>query len=293
MARVASDHGVQAASVEQVVNLAGVSRKTFYVLFEDRHDCLLAAIEHTIGLAKARADAAYMAEDEWIASVRAALLVLLSFFDEEPGLARLCVVQALAGNARTLERRAEVIERLARVIDTGRRGGTAAEPSPLTACGVVGGAISVIHTRLLANEPHKLIDLLNPLMSMIVLPYLGPAAARVELSRPAPSPLPAPVQRRDGSSPLSSLEMRLTYRTLKVLAVIAAQPGLSNRQIGERAGIRDQGQISKMLARLARLGITENTGKCQAAGGANAWRLTAKGDDIESRFRRESDRVSK
>jgi hypothetical protein len=263
------------------------------VLFEDRHDCLLAAIEHTIVLAKARADAAYMAEDEWIASVRAALLALLSFFDEEPGLARLCVVQALAGNARTLARRAEVIDRLARVIDTGRRGGTAGEPSPLTAYGVVGGAISVIHTRLLANEPQKLIDLLNPLMSMIVLPYLGPAAARVELSRPAPSPFPAPVQRSDGSSPLSSLEMRLTYRTLKVLAVIAAQPGLSNRQIGERAGIRDQGQISKMLTRLARLGITENTGKCQAAGGANAWRLTAKGDDIESRFRRESNRVSK
>jgi AcrR family transcriptional regulator len=291
MARVASEHGVQSASVERVVSLAGVSRKTFYVLFEDRHDCLLAAIEHTIVLAQARADAAYRAEDEWIASVRAALLALLSFFDEEPGLARLCVVQALAGNARTLGHRAEVIDRLARVIDSGRRGGAGAEPPPLTAHAVVGGAISVIHTQLLAEEPETLIDLLNPLMSMIVLPYLGPAAARRELTRPAPSPLPTPVESTNESGSLNGLEMRLTYRTLRVLGVIAAQPGLSNRQIGERAGIRDQGQISKMLTRLAGLEMTENTGKCEAAGAANAWRLTAKGERIESKLRREAGRV--
>jgi AcrR family transcriptional regulator/DNA-binding MarR family transcriptional regulator len=291
MARVASDHGVQSASVERVVDLAGVSRKTFYVLYEDRHDCLLAAIEHTIVLAHARAQAAYIAAESWVDSVRAALFALLVFFDEEPGLARLCVVQALAGNAPTLARRGHVIDQIARIIDGGRREAAGAQPPPLTAHAIVGGALSVLHTRLLENEPQTLVDLLNPLMSMIVLPYLGPEGATREFSRSAPVPPPTPVERSDDSSPLNGLEMRLTYRTLMVLAVIARQPGLSNRQIGERAGIRDQGQISKMLARLARLGMTEN-GKCPAAGAANAWRLTAKGESIESRFRREAGRVS-
>jgi AcrR family transcriptional regulator len=291
MARVASDHGVQAASVEQVVNLAGVSRKTFYVLYEDRHDCLLAAIEYTIALAQARADAAYKAEEGWVDSVRAALFALLVFFDEEPGLARLCVVQALAGNAPTLARRGHVIDQIARIIDGGRRDVAGAQPPPLTAHAIVGGALSVLHTRLLENDQQTLLDLLNPLMSMVVLPYLGPDAASRELFRPPPAPLPAPVERSDDSSLLSGLEMRLTYRTLRVLTVIAAQPGLSNRQIGERAGIRDQGQISKMLTRLARLEMTENTGKCQVSGAANAWRLTAKGESIESKLRREAGRV--
>jgi len=83
--------------------------------------------------------------------------------------------------------------------------------------------------------------------------------------------------------------MRLTYRTLRVLRVIAAQPGLSNRQIGERAGIRAQGQISKMLARLARLEMTENT---ETAGAAKAWRLTAKGEAFQGRFSREATHIA-
>jgi DNA-binding IclR family transcriptional regulator len=81
--------------------------------------------------------------------------------------------------------------------------------------------------------------------------------------------------------------MRLTYRTLTVLGVVAEQRGLANNQIGKRAGIRDQGQISKLLARLAHLGLMENTGKGQAAGGSNAWRLTPKGAQLERTFRHE------
>jgi len=60
--------------------------------------------------------------------------------------------------------------------------------------------------------------------------------------------------------------MRLTDRTVRVLAAIAAiaaQPGLSNRQISQRAGITDQGQISKLLSRLAGLQLIENTGEGQ------------------------------
>jgi DNA-binding IclR family transcriptional regulator len=70
--------------------------------------------------------------------------------------------------------------------------------------------------------------------------------------------------------------MRMTYRTLRVLAAIEAQPDLSNCEVAERAGISDQGQISRLLARLGRLGLIENTGR-QSRGGANAWRLTSEG----------------
>jgi AcrR family transcriptional regulator len=285
MVHVAGEHGVRCASVERVVKRAGVSRRTFYILYRGLDDCLLAAIEQIVHAALSRADAAYTAHDSWAGSVRGALHALLAFFDEQPALARLCVLDAPAGHAATLARRRDILDELASVVDRGRRERPAATPSPLTAESVVGGALGVIHTRLLIPDSEPLVGLLNPLMSMIVLPYLGTAAARRELSRALPTPPPAPpVEDRDAAGPLDGLEMRLTYRTLRVLSAIAEGPGLGNNRISERAGVRDQGQISKMLARLAQLGLTENTGRGQPS---NSWRLTPKGEQLERTFRRE------
>jgi AcrR family transcriptional regulator len=290
MVRIACDHGVHSASVAQVSALAGISRQTFHRVFEDREECLLAAIEHAVACAHVRARAAFEIRDSWVAAVRAGLFALLAFFEQEPGLARLCVVHPPAAGSAALARRGEVLDQLARVIDEGRDArGAAREPPPLTAEGLVGGTLAVIHTRLVRADPQPLTELLNPLMSMIVLPYLGGAAARRELSRPLPSTPPS-TPATHGSPPdllegLDLRDMRLTYRTLRVLAVIALQPGLSNRQVGERAGISDQGQICKLLGRLARLELIENTGIGYTAGAANAWRLTPRGNKLERRFR--------
>ena len=119
-------------------------------------------------------------------------------------------------------------------------------------------------------------------MSMIVLPYLGARAAGRELSRP-PLETP-PTTRADADAaqdPLEGLNMRLTYRTVRVLMVIAEHPGASNREIAEGSGIVDQGQISKLLNRLARLKLVENLGEGQEKGAANAWHLTARGAQVE------------
>lgn len=75
--------------------------------------------------------------------------------------------------------------------------------------------------------------------------------------------------------------MRLTYRTLMVLSAIATRPGSSNREIADGAGVSDQGQISKLLGRLERLGLIENTGLGHIKGEPNAWRLTHKGTEVE------------
>jgi chromosome segregation and condensation protein ScpB len=80
--------------------------------------------------------------------------------------------------------------------------------------------------------------------------------------------------------------IRLTYRTTRVLAVIAAQSGLSNSEIAERGGIADQGQVSKLLGRLNRLGLIENTGEGQPGGATNAWRLTGVGRRLQRAIER-------
>jgi predicted transcriptional regulator len=83
------------------------------------------------------------------------------------------------------------------------------------------------------------------------------------------------------SDPLEGLKMRLTYRTVLVLMVIRERPGASNREIAEGSGIADQGQISKLLSRLARLVLIENAGDGQERGASNAWHLTARGEQVE------------
>jgi DNA-binding MarR family transcriptional regulator len=89
----------------------------------------------------------------------------------------------------------------------------------------------------------------------------------------------APRRRRADRDPLADLKIRLTYRTLRVLAAVAAEPGLNNKELSERAGITDQGQMSKLLSRLAGHSLTVNTGEGQAKGEPNAWILTRKGTE--------------
>ena len=261
-----------------------MSRKTFYDVFADREDCFLAAFNQAVAQGGALVRDAYMQRQGWREGVRSGLERLLIFLEDEPGLAKVCVVEALGAGPRVLERRAQVLEELAKVIDRGRSlSGTAHQPPEVTAEGIVGAIFAVLHTRLLEGGREPLTDLLGSLMSMVVLPYLGAEAASSELS------IPVLERARDGRphtlprirDPLDGLNMRLTHRTVRVLVAIAERPGASNREIAEGSGVADQGQISKLLARLARLKLIENTGDGQERGASNAWHLTARGAQVE------------
>jgi AcrR family transcriptional regulator/DNA-binding MarR family transcriptional regulator len=282
-AEMVEEVGYSRMTVAQIVSRAGVSRKTFYDVFADREDCFLALLEDTIAQAAVVAGGAYFDKRRWRAGVRAALGRLLMLMEHEPALARLWVVEALRGGQRVLERRAQALDGLASAIGEGCYAtNTACDPPRVVAEGIAGGVIGVLHTRLVREAGEPLTDLLGPLMYMIVLPYLGERAARSELTKPAPqaaSGRPARSPASDGD-PLDGLKMRLTYRTVRVLVVVGGHPGASNREVAEASGIVDQGQISKLLSRLARLELIENQGVGQERGGANAWKLTGRGQQL-------------
>ena len=125
-----------------------------------------------------------------------------------------------------------------------------------------------------------LVELTGPLMAMIVHPYLGAAAARRELELPAPRvPRRSP---RNGADPFRGLPIRFTYRTALVLGTIAEEPGASNRYVAERAGILDEGQVSRLLRRLQDCDLIENRGEGHARGEPNAWSLTQRGEAIHA-----------
>jgi AcrR family transcriptional regulator len=298
-AQVIAQHGYSKMSVSRVTVGARVSRRTFYDLFEDREDCFLAVFDRAIEDLAVDVVGAYDGEERWEARVRAGLEVLLERLDARQELGELLFVQALRAGARVLARRAEVLSSLAGALDEGARRGAGAprvvKPPPLAGEGVVGAVSSVLHARVTREAPGRLSDLLNPLMATIVLPYRGRAAAERELDgtttlsrgRTKSHGAGDETRRQDrpgapGGDPLAELPMRITYRTLRALSVVGERPGASNRAVGDGADIYDQGQTSKLLARLEKLGLIRNTAKQghRPTGEANAWRLTDLGERI-------------
>ena len=286
MVEECAKRGTGNVTVAHIVATAGVSRRTFYELFDDRENCFIGAFEDGVTRAARYALDGYDPDAPWIERVRTALTGLLAFLDVEPAMGQLLIVGSLGAEIGALEHRRDVLARMMALVDEGRAEAKAELP-PLAAEGVVGGVLSVLHSRLLSAAPNEgqaggadgaLLDLIGPLMSMIVLPYLGPAAARKELARPAPKPSGA---HRAERNPLGKLEMRLTYRTVRVLMAIAAEPGSSNRAVAEEAEVTDQGQMSKLLARLQDIGLIENTGGGATRGEPNAWTLTDKGWHVQ------------
>jgi AcrR family transcriptional regulator len=286
--QVVGELGYEKMSVARVTGRAGVSRRTFYDLFEDREACFLAAFTETVQRARGLVCDAAAGERDWRSRVRAGLWALLEFFGDEPLAARVLVVDALKAGPVVHECRARIVAELIAVVDGGRaqaRGGR--EVAPLTGEGVVGAVLAVVYARLTAGGPGagggggrgSLTGLLNPLVAMVVLPYLGAGAAEREQTRPVVEVRRE--RRKPVGDPLGGLDMRLTYRTLRVLAAIASAPGASNRTVADGAGVADQGQISKLLARLENLGLIDNSGVGHLKGEPNAWELTQRGREVE------------
>lgn len=278
MAEMAYEHGAGSASVALVAEQAGVSRRTFYELFHDREDCLVQALQAAIERACRRIAETHDPDAEWTQAIRSALCAVLQLFEDEPAMGKLAVVESLAAGPRALELHRETVAQIVTAVNA-RRGQAAVLPGALVlAEGAVGGAISLVHDRMLAGGAGALTSLVNPMTSMIVLPYLGREVARRELERPM-----GPAERRARAAhgnPLKGLDMRLTYRTARVLSTVATHPGSSNRAIGATSGIEDQGQISRLLARLERLGLVENARVGDSKGAGNAWALTAQGEEV-------------
>lgn len=301
MAEEVALRGTSSVTVARVIARARVSRRLFYELFADVDDCLLATFDWGVEQARAVVLEACRDEHGWLEQMRVGLAALLRFFDRQPLLAQLCIVHAAGGGRRVLERRSAVIDELCAMIDGARALSSEQRvPGQVVAEGVVGAVLAVLYARVLAHDhalsvgvpedeqATALIDLHGELMSMIVLPYLGAQAAREELERPAPvapessaleaGPIAVPASEQAGA--------RLTYRTVQVLRAIAELPAGSNREVAERAGIVDQGQISKILTRLEYQGLVVNRGGNGPARGApNSWWLTARGETLEQDLR--------
>jgi hypothetical protein len=183
----------------------------------------------------------------------------------EPPLAAVAIAgrrqQALRTLAATLERETRGREPR-RETDSPPR----FAPAPrLIAELVLGGVLSALRAHLLEHPQRSFAALAPSLMSFILTSYAAVDAG-----------------------PELGLPVRATYRTTRVLQTIADRPRSNNREIADAAGLRDEGQTSKLLRRLERRGLIENVGLGAAYGASNEWLLTGAGSRVLCTARRRS-----
>jgi AcrR family transcriptional regulator len=273
-ASLVCEGGVENTSVTRILTRARVPRGAFYDLFANRDDCLRAAVQRAIELTRAEVQMALQPTAPWPVQLCTGLHALLAYFEQEPETARLCLTYSRHPAPGMRRIRSNTLDELAKAVEAGRRPGSTA-PGQITAEALVAGVLGVIEARLKGPGRPALAGLAAPLTSFIVLPYRGASVAEKELAFAGTLPARRAAHDRLPTEHGPAAAMRVTHRTMRVLAAIAEQPGLTNAQVAQRAGITDQGQISKLLKRLQGLGLVENADT--EPGSANSWRLNAGG----------------
>jgi AcrR family transcriptional regulator len=175
-----SEQGYAELTVRDLIDRAGVSRRTFYQLFDDRIDCIFAAHERAFErLSKVLVDAC-RAEIAWPDRVASAIMGALEFAVESPGEAQLIVVTCHTASEPKLASRGNAAhEKLADLLRAGRRQAEVAHTPPeLTEQAVVGAAMAVVGARLLGGDVATLPSLAPELTQIVLTPYLGDEEAQ-------------------------------------------------------------------------------------------------------------------
>jgi AcrR family transcriptional regulator len=185
MVRVAAAKGYEATTVTDVIEMAGVSRATFHEMFEDKAACFMEAFEAVNDIVIAHVTNAFEeAEGPWPDRIVAALRALVELLSAEAEVARMAMIEVIAAGEEGRERYRAMLSRFGPLLEEGRAyTGEGDRLPPDTARFAVGGATSLIFDEIRAGRGEELERVLPDLVFAVLMPYLGPEAAEVEMRR--------------------------------------------------------------------------------------------------------------
>lgn len=184
MIEVVSERGYPETRVVDVIGVAGVSRKTFYELFESKEDCFLAAYDVLLENLLGDTSNAFESKsgEPWAERIAAALEVLLNHLSEHPDEARFAIVEVLAAGPKALSRRDAALRQFTGFLEGGRSE-TSVELPGITSISIAGGINELLYSEILHGAAGRLPSRLPDLMFWVTLPFLGAEGAAAERER--------------------------------------------------------------------------------------------------------------
>lgn len=180
--RIVAERGYAATTVADLTREAGISRTTFYEMFDDKEGCFLAAYDGIVDVLVRRISTAYEAEESWPRRVRAGLAALLEALAEEPEVARLALVDVGSAGPAAQRRYRAALQRLTPFFDEGRDFAPGGRNLPANTSRMAIGAVAgLIADELAEGRADRLPNLLSEVLFATLVPYIGPAAAAREV----------------------------------------------------------------------------------------------------------------
>lgn len=184
MIEVVAERGYPETRVVDVIEVAGVSRKTFYELFDSKEDCFLAAYDVLLGNLLGEAGNAFEAKSgtPWAERIGDALRALLEHLASHPEEARFAIVEVLAAGPKALARRDAALRQFTGFLESGRSE-TAVELPGIISLSIAGGINELLYSEILHGAVARLPSRLPDLVFWVTLPFLGAEGAADERER--------------------------------------------------------------------------------------------------------------
>lgn len=176
--RVTVAKGYESMTVADILGEAGVGRESFYELFDDKLDCMLAAHKLLVDDLEERVREVYIDEGPWPRRIREALSVTLDWFAADPDVARFTLVElSTVGPAFRPTFQAE----FARAISLLEEGMGEDGPEPELAQAnalAVSAVLARIYEEIVIGRAAELPRLLPDLTYELLVPFVGEDEAR-------------------------------------------------------------------------------------------------------------------
>ncbi|WP_117208779.1 TetR/AcrR family transcriptional regulator [Allorhizocola rhizosphaerae] len=173
-----AEKGYPAATVGDICRAAGVTRPTFYALFEGKEDAFLATYRHGTGVVWDVMTAAYHEAGGWRTGVRASLGVLLSILSSVPSFAAMAIVEVESVGAVARYERDVMLQRFHRFFEDAPHRMDVPED---VVGSVIGGIYATIYRHVVNGKVESLQELLPTLTYFAVVPFVGHRSAATEL----------------------------------------------------------------------------------------------------------------
>jgi AcrR family transcriptional regulator len=168
-------HGYEDTKITDVVELAGVSRPTFYEFFEGKEQCFAAAYGDGVERLVDVVEMAIEGERDWATCLSVGLSAGLDHLAASPPLAHLLLVESLAASRPARLEHERSLARLAQALRP-PRGADVAAVSEETARLLAGGLASLLSSRVLAGEAECLPESHELLLRYLLAPLLTAAS---------------------------------------------------------------------------------------------------------------------